>query len=111
METYDENDSENAENAGIAKPDLITHVAVDPLTTHDKDALSPAFDDTEQRGVLPEELADSHYGSTECIEKGHDRDAEIVSPAQTPKGKSQGKSTLEDLELDIDGRQRSAHSY
>lgn len=43
--------------------------------------------DTGQRGVKPQELlADSHYGSTECIEKGRDRDVEIVSPAQTPKG-------------------------
>ncbi len=64
-----------------------------------------AFDDTEQRGIKPQEiLADSHYGSTECIENGPDRDVEIVSPAQTPKGKLQGKFTLEDFEVDDDGR-------
>jgi len=105
METYDENDRKDSEGVSTPKPDLITHVAVDRLTMHDKDALTPAFDDTEQRAVKPQELlADSHYGSTECIEKGHDRGVEIVSPAQTPKGKLQGKLTLEDFELDIDGR-------
>ncbi len=30
METYDENDSMDVECASIPKPDLITHVAVDP---------------------------------------------------------------------------------
>ena len=54
------------------KPDLITHVAVNPLTQHDKDALEPAIDDATQRGVKPDELlADSHYGSNECLEKGN----------------------------------------
>lgn len=105
METYDEDDSMNEKAESIPKPDLITHVAVDPLTMHDKDALDPAFEDTEKRGIKPETLlADSHYGSTGCIDKGRDRDVEIVSPAQTPKGKLQGKFTLEDFEVDEKGR-------
>ncbi len=59
----------------------------------------------ERRGVKPQELlAEPNYGWTECIKKGRDRDVEIVSPAQTPKGKLQGKFTLEDFELDIDGQ-------
>ena len=103
METYDD-DFEEPDVSNTPKPDLITHVAVDPLTMHDKDALPPAFDDTEQRGIKPQQLlADSHYGSTECIENGRERDVEIVSPAQTPKGKLQGKFTLEDFEVDDDG--------
>lgn len=105
METYEVNDADEAAVSDTPKPDLITHVAVDPLTMHDKDALTPAIDDTEQRGIKPSELlADSHYGSTECIEKGRGHDVEIVSPAQTPKGKLQGKFTLEDFEVNEDGR-------
>jgi hypothetical protein len=105
METYEDGDTSEASVLDTAKPDLITHVAVGPLTMHDKDALTPAFDSTEQRGIKPRELlADSHYGSTECIQKGRDRDVEIISPAQTPKGKLQGKFTLEDFEVDEDGR-------
>jgi hypothetical protein len=105
METYEENDAGETETSDTPKPDLITHVAVDPLTMHDKDALIPAIDDTDQRGIKPKELlADSHYGSTECIEHGRERDVKIISPAQTPKGKLQGKFTLEDFELAEDGR-------
>ena|SRR6056297_1754308 len=53
METYDEDDSKEAESAGTPKPDLITDVAVEPLTMHGKDALTPAFDDTQQRRIKP----------------------------------------------------------
>lgn len=93
------------DDAPPPKPDLITHVAVDPLTMHDKDALEPALEDTQQRGHKPEQLlADSHYGSMECLAEGSRRGVEFISPAQTPKGKLQGKLTLEDFELDDKGR-------
>ena len=105
METYEPAEADELDDSATQKPDLITHVAVDPLTMHDKDALNPAIDDTEQRGIKPREvLADSHYGSTECIKTGRDRDVVIISPAQTPKGKLQGRFTLEDFEVDDDGR-------
>ena len=78
---------------------------MNPLTQHDKDALEPAIDDATQRGVKPDELlADSHYGSNECLEKGQQRGVEVVSPSMPPKGKQQGKLTLEDFELDDEGR-------
>jgi len=109
METYaeddlsEENDDEN--NGEPSKPDLITHVAVDPLTMHDQDALEPALDDVEKRGLKPKEmLADSHYGSNECLSKGRQRNVKIISPAMTAKGKRQGKLTLEDFELNDEGR-------
>ena len=97
METFSEEDS--------PRPDLITHVAVDELTMHDQDALEPALDDTDQRGVKPNDLlADSHYSSKECLEKGRQRDVKILSPAMTARGKHQGKLTLENFELDNEGR-------
>lgn len=105
METFREDDSPEQNDSSPAKPDLITHVAVDKLTMHDKDALEPALDDTGQRGLKPAELlVDSLYGSTECLEKGNKRNVKIISPAMTPKGKLQGRLTLEDFELDDDGR-------
>jgi hypothetical protein len=112
METFVEDDaaSQNTSDSGQddaqpPKPDLITHVAVDPLTMPDKDALEPALTDTEQRGQKPEELlADSHYGSMECLALGDEHGVKLISPAQTPKGKLQGKLTLEDFELNAEGR-------
>lgn len=113
METFVEDDSssQNTEAAPDSadseppKPDLITHVAMDPLTMHDQDALEPALDDTEARHIKPQALlADSHYGSNECLRRGAQREVEIVSPAMPAKGTKQGKLTLEDFELDDEGR-------
>jgi hypothetical protein len=105
METFVADDSQTKDELQPTKPDLITHVAVDKLTMHDQDALAPALDDADRRGCKPKELlADSHYGSNECLAKGRERDVEIVSPAMTAKGKLQGKLTLEDFELDDEGR-------
>jgi hypothetical protein len=105
METYAEDDAPEEDNSQPAKPDLITHVAVGQLTMHDQDALEPALVDVEQRGLKPKELvADSHYGSNECVAKCEKHDVKMISPAMTAKGKRQGKLTLEDFELDDQGR-------
>ena len=88
-----------------AKPDLITHVAVGKMTMHDQDAIEPALEDVAQRGVKPEELlADSHYGSNDCLDKGRRHGVKIIAPSMPAKGEQQGKLTLEDFELDADGR-------
>ena len=103
METFSE--SEEDDDQEEAKPDLITHVAVGKMTVHDRSAVEPALEDTEQRGVKPSELlADSHYGSNECLQQGDDHGVEIVSPSMPPKGAQQGKLTLEQFELDEEGR-------
>ena len=105
METFSEDDSQGADESEPSKPDLITHVAVDKLTMHDQDALEPAIDGTSGRGIKPEELlADSHYGSNDCLAKGSELGVEIVSPSMPAKGTRQGKLTLEDFELDDEGR-------
>ena len=107
METFVEEVSPEHDGSQPTKPDLITHVSVDKLTMHDKDALEPAIDDTSQRGIKPEELlADSHYGSNDCLAKGSELGVEVVSPSMPAKGTRQGKLTLEDFELDDEGRVR-----
>ena len=105
METFAEDVSPEHDGSQPTKPDLITHVAVGQLTMHDNDALEPAIEDTSQRGVQPQELlADSHYGSNDCLAKGSELGVEIVSPSMPAKGTRQGKLTLEDFELDNEGR-------
>lgn len=102
METF----SDVEQSAEVpTKPDLITHVSVGKMTVHDQEALDPALADTDERGIKPQQLlADSHYGSNECLENGRAQGVDIVSPSMPPKGKKQGKLTLEDFELDEDGR-------
>lgn len=104
METFADDDGSEQQDCRPLKPDLITHVAVDQLTMHDKNALEPALDDADQRGVKPKELlADSHYGSNACLQKGRERDVDVVSPSMPANGTRQGKLALENFELDEQG--------
>lgn len=48
-------------------------------------------------------LADTHYGSTKCIAQAKDRGVTLLAPSMPPKGKGQGKLTLEDFEVDASG--------
>ncbi|QDU94486.1 transposase [Lignipirellula cremea] len=104
METYVEH-AEPADEQEPVKPDLITHVAVGKMTTHDQDSIEPALEDVHARNVKPEELlADSHYGSNDSLETGRLHGVTIIAPSMPAKGKQQGKLTLEDFELAADGR-------
>ena len=111
METFSEEpaadqQAEEATSAGpeVAKPDLITHMALGKMTVHDSKALLPALKDTAARGVAPEHMvADTHYGSTDCLSQAKAKGVALFAPAMPPKGKGQGKLTLEDFELDASG--------
>ena len=101
METYSEAD-ESAEEGDADELDLITHIAVHSMTKHDSQALEPALDDVASRGVEPFViLGDSHYGSTDGVQRISERGAEVLAPAMPPKGYKSGR--LEDFELDTDG--------
>lgn len=98
MESYSVND---APDAGVPKPDLITHVSLGKMTTHDQDALIPALSDTQERNVGPDLLlADTHYGSNECVKEASARGVELLSPVVATRGKKHNKLILEDFELD-----------
>lgn len=102
METY--TDDEPADEGDAAGLDLITHIAVHKMTKHDSQALEPALDDVAIRGVEPVViLGDSHYGSTDGVQRIAERGAEVLAPAMPPKGYKLGRLTLEDFELDTDG--------
>ncbi len=101
METYQEDDGDDAPS----QPDLITHVAVHKMTVHDGHQLKPAMTDVAERDAGPQVLlADSHYGSTPNVQQAAEQGVELVSPSMPPKGAKQGKLTLEQFELDDQGR-------
>lgn len=111
METFSE-DADTDEQTGeatsavskVAKPDLVTHMAVGKMTVHDSKALLPAIQDTQVRGVMREDMvADTHYGSTKCIAQAKAKGVILLAPAMSQKGKGQGKLTLEDFEVDTSG--------
>jgi hypothetical protein len=60
---------------------LITHVNVEPAHKSDANALLPALEDTQKRGVGPEEvLVDAAYGGDNNCEKAKELGVEVISP-------------------------------
>jgi hypothetical protein len=90
METFTrcENEDEKAQTLN-----LITHVAVEKACEHDSNALLPAIEDTQSRGLGPKTvLADTLYGSDDNEQAAKAEQVELVAP--TFKG---GKSDGMDL--------------
>jgi hypothetical protein len=93
METYykDEDLKEKTLN-------LITHIQVEPAHASDANALIPAIESSDERGLAPRELlADTLYGGDENCQKAEKLDVEVVSPAKSTKEK--GGITLSDFEM------------
>jgi hypothetical protein len=83
--------------------DLITYVHVESACEHDTNALIPAIEAAQERGLGPEQvLADSHYGGDDNIAAAAELDVEVVAPAM-PGAKKEGKLGLEDFEFSEEG--------
>jgi len=68
---------------------LITYVSVEPAHKSDTNAVIPAIEDTQKRGLGPEELlADAAYGSDDNCEKAKERGVELVSPVKASNSKA-----------------------
>ncbi|MEA3421724.1 MAG: transposase, partial [Acidobacteriota bacterium] len=100
METYSTQEDEEIKSQQL---NLITHVEVEPACEHDSNALIPAIESTQERGLAPEEvLADSLYGSDENCETAKTKGVEVVSPAMgAPKKQS---IDLDDFEHSEQGK-------
>ena len=97
METYSKKSDENDEKEQKPKLELITYVDVEPAHCHDSGALEPALKQTQQRNMLPKELAtDTSYGSEGNVEKAKKLNVELTAP--TPGRKP--KKNLSDFEFD-----------
>jgi hypothetical protein len=56
-------------------------VKVESADKHDSNALMPAIDEMEERGVKPEEmLADAAYGGDDNVRAAEDKGVSVVSP-------------------------------
>jgi len=79
METY------QTEKQDEKKPDLITHVEVEPAHEHDANALQPAIDTTQERKCCPEELTcDTLYGGDENVQQAESKGVKVIAPAKGP---------------------------
>ena len=79
METYQD------EKQDDKKPDLITHVEIEPAHEHDANALQPAIDTAQERKCCPEELTcDTLYGGDENVQKAASKGVEVIAPVKGP---------------------------
>ncbi|MBN1833633.1 MAG: transposase [Deltaproteobacteria bacterium] len=84
METYGKE-----EEAKEERLNLITHIEVQPAHESDANALIPAIESSQKRGLGPEEvLADTLYGSDENSQRAEELGVEVVSPAKSGKEKA-----------------------
>jgi len=75
-ENVPENDSDS-----LPALNLITHVDVQTACESDANALVPAIESTDERGLAPDELlADSLYGSDDNCETAKKRGTEVIAP-------------------------------
>jgi len=82
METYQQAEGSQREE-GL--PDLITYVQVEQAHESDANAVLPAIQETEKRGMKPKEVqGDTSYGSDENVEQSKKAGVRLITP--TPPG-------------------------
>jgi hypothetical protein len=94
---------ENYSEGDAKQLSLFTHVDVQSADQHDANALLPALDDLQKRGMAPDKmLADSLYGGdTNCEQARKEYDVEVIAPAMPG---NQKKMHLADFTIDDQGR-------
>jgi len=93
METYTEEDDPEKKALEL---NLITHVEVEPANAHDSNALIPAIESTQERGLGPKKLSgDALYGSDENCQKAKELGVEVISPVMGVDRKSHGLVSFE----------------
>ncbi len=78
METYTDTKDPEEKSKTL---NLITHVAVEKACESDANALIPAIESTQKRGLGPEEIAAySLYGSDDNYEQAQESGVELIAP-------------------------------
>jgi len=103
METFTRNEDDQKKKSSL---NLITHVAVEKANAQDSDALIPAIEAADHRGVKPDTvLADTLYGGDKNAQTAKGADVELVAPAKDGKNGSQATGMrLCDFTFDDNGR-------
>jgi hypothetical protein len=99
METYTDTEDKQVKSKTL---NLVTHVEVEKACDGDAQALIPAIESTQKRGLGPDELeADTLYGSDGNYQGAKSMGVELVAPV---KGKSKENSlSLSEFELSDQG--------
>jgi len=88
METYNEETDPEKKSQQL---NLITHVEVETASAHDANALLPAIESTQFRGLAPQQLlCDKAYGGEDNCQAAKEQGVEIVSPVMGTAEKTHG---------------------
>jgi len=103
METFTRNEDDQKKKSSL---NLITHVAVEKANVHDSDALMPAIEDSDHRGIKPDTvLADTLYGGDKNAQAAKGADVDLVAPTKDGTNGSQVTGMrLCDFMFDDNGR-------
>jgi hypothetical protein len=86
METYTDSEDKEVKSKTL---NLVTHVELEKASDSDAQALIPAIESTQKRGLGPDELeADTLYGSDENDQAAKSMGVELVSPVKGKPEKS-----------------------
>ena len=109
METFTRNEDDQQKQLRL---NLITHVAVEKANEQDGDALIPAIEASEQRGIKPDTvLADTLYGSDKNAQAAKGADVELVAPTRDGNNGSLATGmSRRDFTFDDNGRVTSCPS-
>ena len=100
METYTDTDDKEVKSKTL---NLITHVELERACESDAQALIPAIESTQKRGLGPNELeADSLYGSDENHQVAKSMGVELVAPVKNGKPEK-GAVSLSEFEFSNTG--------
>lgn len=99
METYTDSEDKAVKSKTL---NLVTHVEVEKACESDTQALIPAIETTQKRGLGPDELeADALYGSDENDQSAKSMGVELVSPVKG--GPQKGEVSLSEFEFSDQG--------
>jgi len=100
METYTDTEDQQVKSQTL---NLITHVEVEKACESDAQALIPAIESSQKRGLGPDELqADSLYGSDENYQQAKSMGVELVAPVKNGKSEK-GAVSLSQFEFSKTG--------
>ncbi len=93
METYNEETDPEKKSQQL---NLITHVEVETASAHDANALLPAIESTQTRGLDPQQvLCDKAYGGEDNCQAAQEQGVEVVSPVMGTVEKTHGLVSFE----------------
>lgn len=93
METYNQETDPEKKSQQL---NLITHVEVETASAHDANALLPAIESTQTRGLAPQQvLCDKAYGGEDNCQAVQEQGVEIVSPVMGTAEKTHGLVSFE----------------